>query len=167
MSTQFRRTSLTIVISLGLWAGMASSGVQAHDGYDKAIQAYSCVDYEKALSLFKTYAKEGHGLSQYMMGIMTEQGQGTAADVKAAFDYYMTAARQGIPDAYFALADMYAKGAAVAKDPVQAYAWFELAMQGGHKLAGDMVNSLAKQLQPEQIEQARKMNQAWLVSLRP
>ncbi|MEW6677697.1 MAG: tetratricopeptide repeat protein [Pseudomonadota bacterium] len=152
------------VLALSLMTPLAA---QAHEGYDKALQAYSCVDYEKALSLFKTYAKEGHGLSQYMMGIMTEQGQGTAADVQAAFDYYMTAAKQGIPDAYFALADMYAKGSAVAKDPVQAYAWFELAKQGGHKLAGDMLASLSQQLNPDQIAQARKMGQEWLAKLTP
>jgi len=137
----------------------------AHEGYDKAIQAYSCVDYQKAIGMFKTYAEQGHGLSQYMVGIMTEQGQGTEPDAKTAFNWYMNAAKQGIPDAYFALADMYAKGTSVAKDPVQAYAWFDLAKQGGHKLAGDMLDSLAKQLQPNQVEQAMKFEQDWVAKL--
>lgn len=140
--------------------------VQAHDGYDKALQAYSCVDYQKALGLFKTYADQGHGLSQYMMGIMTEQGQGTDVDAKTAFNWYMNAAKQGVPDAYFALADMYAKGASVAKDPVQAYAWFDLASQGGHKLAGDMLKGLEAQLQPGQIAQAKKLGAEWQARLR-
>ncbi len=138
---------------------------QAHEGYDKALQAYSCVDYEKALGLFKTQAEQGHGLSQYMVGIMLEQGQGAEPDARSAFDWYMRAARQGIADAYFALADMYAKGTSVAKDPVRAFAWFELARQGGHNLAADMLNSLARQLQPEQINQARRFEQEWRAQL--
>jgi TPR repeat protein len=100
-----------------------------------------------------------------MMGIMTEQGQGTDPNVDSAFDWYMQAARQGVPDAYFALADMYKKGISVAKDPVQAYAWFELARQGGHNLAGDMLNSLSRDLLPEQIDRARKLGQEWLARL--
>lgn len=137
----------------------------AHEGYDKALQAYSCVDYQKAFGLFKTYAAQGHGLSQYMVGIMAEQGQGTEVDLQAAFDSYMSAAKQGIPDAYYALADMYSKGISVAKDPVQAYAWFDLARQGGHRLAGDMLNSLSKELLPEQIDRAKMLGQQWLAQL--
>jgi len=139
----------------------------AHDGYDRAISAYGCVDYPKAFAMFKTFAeKEGHGLSQYMMGIMTEQGQGTETDVNKAFDWYMTAAKQGVPDAYFALADMYAKGISVAKDPVQAYAWFNLASKGGHKLAGDMLLGLEKELQSGQLAEANKLADEWLAKLR-
>jgi hypothetical protein len=115
--------------------------------------------------LFKTYAEQGHGLFQYMMGIMTEQGQGTEPDVDTAFRWYMNAAKQGIHDAYFALADMYKKGISVAKDLVQAYAWFDLAKQEGHKLAGDMLESLAKELKPEQIAVAKKFEQEWLAKL--
>ncbi len=156
------RAAAALLLSVPLFA---SSSALAHDGYDKALQAYSCVDYPKALNLFKTYAEQGHGLSQYMMGIMTEQGQGTEPNVDTAFNWYMNAAKQGVPDAYFALADMYKKGISVAKDPVQAYAWFELAKQSGHNLAGDMLNSLSKELQPEQITQARKLGQDWLAKL--
>lgn len=137
--------------------------VWAHDGYDRAISAYGCVDYPKAFAMFKTFAeKESHGLSQYMMGIMTEQGQGTDTDVRLAFEWYMAAAKQGVPDAYFALADMYAKGISVAKDPVQAYAWFDLASKGGHKLAGDMLQGLEKELQPGQLDDARKRVDEWM-----
>ena len=138
---------------------------QAHDGYDKAIQAYSCVDYPKAIGLFKTYADQGHGLSQYMMGIMTEQGQGTTANVDNAYNWYMQAAKQGIPDAYYALADMYKRGISVAKDPVQAYAWFDLAKKGGHSLAGDMLKTLDNELLPDQIAQAKRLGQDWLAKL--
>lgn len=155
------RTTLAVLFLCSL------APAHAHEGYDKALQAYSCVDYPKAIALFKTYADQGHGLSQYMMGIMTEQGQGTEPDVDTAFNWYMRAARQGIVDAYFALADMYKKGISVAKDPVQAYAWFDLAKQGGHSLADDMLKELAGQLNADQIAQARQFAAQWRANLKP
>ncbi|PIV89027.1 MAG: hypothetical protein COW48_02760 [Hydrogenophilales bacterium CG17_big_fil_post_rev_8_21_14_2_50_63_12] len=138
---------------------------QGQEVYDKALQSYSCTDYEKALGIFKTNAEAGHGLSQYMMGIMLEQGQGTEADVAAAFNWYMKAAKQGLADAYYALGDMYSRGISVSKDAVQAYAWFDLADRGGHKLANDMKQSAAARLQSEQIESANKIATDWLAKL--
>lgn len=133
--------------------------------YDKALQSYSCVDYEKAIKLFRANAEKGHGLSQYMMGIMTEQGQGATPDAKAAFDWYMKAASQGLADAYFALGDMYSKGISVDKDLAQAYAWFELAKRGGHKLADDMLLSLSGGMAAEQVDKAKNIASDWLNKL--
>lgn len=141
------------------------SSAQGQAAYDKALQSYSCVDYQKAFGMFKSNAEAGHGLSQYMLGIMLEQGQGTTEDVSAAFKWYMTAAKQGLTDAYYALGDMYSRGIAVSKDPLQAYVWFELAARGGHKLARDMKQSEAAHLQPAQIETANKMANDWLAKL--
>lgn len=138
---------------------------QGQEIYDKALQSYSCVDYQKALRMFKANAEAGHDLSQYMVGIMLEQGQGTEPDVFAAFKWYMTAAKQGLADAYFALGDMYSRGISVGKDAMQAYMWFELADRGGHQLAKDMKQSVANQLKPEQLEVAHKLAQDWLAQL--
>ncbi len=135
------------------------------EAYDKALQSYSCVDYEKALRMFKANAEAGHGLSQYMTGIMLEQGQGTEADVSAAYNWYMRAAKQGLSDAYFALGDMYSRGISVGKDALQAYVWFDLADRGGHKLARDMKQSQAAHLQPAQLETAQAMSNEWLAKL--
>ncbi|MDP2430694.1 MAG: tetratricopeptide repeat protein [Pseudomonadota bacterium] len=133
--------------------------------YDKALQSYSCVDYDKALSLFKANAEAGHGLSQYMTGIMLEQGQGAEEDVSAAYNWYMKAAKQGLSDAYYALGDMYSRGISVGKNALQAYVWFDLAARGGHKLAPDMKQSEAAHLQPAQLETAKTMAGDWLAKL--
>lgn len=141
------------------------SPAQGQAIYDKALQSYSCVDYQKAFSLFKGNAEAGHGLSQYMMGIMLEQGQGTSEDVSAAFNWYMAAAKQGLTDAYYALGDMYSRGVSVNKDALQAYVWFDLAARGGHKLAKDMKQSEAARLAPEQLETAKRLTNDWLAKL--
>lgn len=141
------------------------SQMDGDDAYNKALQSYSCVDYEKAIRLFRENAEKGHGLSQYMVGIMTEQGQGTLPDEKQAFDWYMRAAKQGLADAYYALGDMYSKGISVEKDITQAYAWFDLAKQGGHKLAGDMLISLNGNLAADQLDKARGFAKDWLAKM--
>lgn len=151
-----------LVLSVSASALDKITPAQGQAIYDKALQSYSCVDYQKAFDLFRSSAEAGHGLSQYMMGIMLEQGQGTTEDVSAAFNWYMTAAKQGLTDAYYALGDMYSRGVAVGKDPLQAYVWFDLAARGGHKLARDMKNSEAARLQPAQLEIATKMVNDWL-----
>ncbi len=139
--------------------------MSGQEAYDKALQSYSCVDYEKAIGLFRKNAERGHGLSQYMMGIMTEQGQGIEADVVGAYAWYMRAAKLGLADAYFALGDLYSRGVGVSKDAVQAYAWFDLADRGGHKLAKDMLNSQAANLGADQIAQANRIAGEWLAGL--
>ncbi len=141
------------------------SPAQGKEAYDKALQSYSCVDYDKALRLFKANAEAGHGLSQYMTGIMLEQGQGAEEDAAAAFNWYMRAAKQGLSDAYYALGDMYSRGISVNKDALQAYVWFDLAARGGHKLAPDMKLSEAAHLQPAQLETAQTMASDWLAKL--
>ncbi len=151
------------LLSAGL-AG-AADAVQPHEGYDNALKAYSCVDYPKALTMFKQYAEQGHGLSQYMAGIMLEQGQGADADVIAAYNWYMKSAQQGIADAYYALGDMYMRGTYVTRDKVTANAWFQLASQGGHKLSKDMLDQESLQLNAAQAEKAAAFIKDWLAKL--
>lgn len=155
------KTALPVLI---LTAALSWSA-HAHEGYDNALKAYSCVDYPKALSLFKNYAEQGHGLSQYMAGIMLEQGQGADADTQAAYHWYMKAANQGVADAYYALGDMYMRGIHVSKDKVQANAWFQLASQGGHKLSRDMLNEESMKLTADQTEKAVTFVKSWLDKL--
>jgi len=163
--------TLLVALAFSLTAPMSAlaldqlSPAQGQAIYDKALQSYSCVDYQKAFGMFKANAEAGHGLSQYMTGIMLEQGQGTTEDVSAAFNWYMTAAKQGLTDAYYALGDMYSRGISVGKDALQAYVWFDLAARGGHKLAMDMKHSEAARLRPEQLEAANKMANDWLAKL--
>jgi TPR repeat protein len=131
------------------------------EAYDAALKSYSCVDYDKALRLFRANADKGHALSQYMVGVMLNAGQGAAKDDKAAFDWFTRAARQDLADAHFALGDMYHKGEGVAKDDAQALFWFKLAAAAGHSLAKDMVDSIASTLQPAQLDQVSQQQREW------
>jgi TPR repeat protein len=153
------------LLHIALLSAGLSFAAQAHEGYDNALKAYSCVDYPKALNMFKQYALEGHGLSQYMAGIMLEQGQGADPDIPAAYNWYMKAALQGVPDAYYALGDVYMKGTGVTKDAIQANAWFQLASQGGHKLSRDMLEMDSLKLTPAQAEKAAAFVRDWIAKV--
>ncbi|WP_165873517.1 tetratricopeptide repeat protein [Parasulfuritortus cantonensis] len=150
-----------------LLSGMACAAPDAAQdadkaAYDKALSAYSCVDYDRAFRLFSEAAKTGYSQSEYMLGVMLSAGQGHEEDDKAAFDWFMRSARQGLADAQYALGDMYQKGEGVAKDDSQALFWFELAFRGGYKLAKDNVEAIMPHLNADQLEQVQKRLADWL-----
>ena len=153
-----KRIACVLLAALGMSLGAVAFG---DTGYDTALKAYSCVDYEKALRIFKEEAAKGHGLSQYMVGNMMDAGQATIEDPAAALNWYMMAAKQGVSDAYYALGDSYDRGRGVAKDLVQAYAWYDLAKIGGVKLASDKLKAVIEQMSAEQLNQAMQFVKDW------
>jgi uncharacterized protein len=158
--------NVTLRMSLAAAGLVFALAVHAEDDYDKAVHVYGCADYPKAYNLFKPLAEKGDALSQFQVGMMTEQGQGTAASFENAYPWYRKAAEQGMADAYFALGQLYARGLAVPQDTVQAYAMFELAVRGGHAVAGDWLNMQANKMMPDQIEQARRIADDWMKNLK-
>jgi TPR repeat protein len=62
------------------------------------------------------------------------------------------AAEQGLAEAQYNLGSCYAKGDGVAKDNVEAYKWLSLARSQGNEVARTDLNSLAKQMTPEQTD---------------
>lgn len=143
-----------------------SLAVHAESDYDKAVHVYGCADYPKAYKLFMPLAENGDALSQFQVGMMTEQGQGTEPSYENAYVWYKKAAEQGMTDAYFALGQLYSRGLAVPQDSVQAYAWFDLAVRGGHAVAGDWLNMQANKMMPDQIAQARQVADGWLQKIK-
>jgi TPR repeat protein len=155
----------TLRMSLAAAGLIFALSAHAEGEYDEAVKVYGCADYPKAYNLFKPLADKGDALSQFQVGMMTEQGQGTEASFEKAYPWYKKAADQGMADAYFALGQLYARGLAVPQDVVQAYAMFDLAVRGGHAVAGDWLNMQANKMMPEQIEQARRVADGWMKNL--
>jgi TPR repeat protein len=155
----------TLRMSLAAAGLIFALSAHAEGEYDEAVKVYGCADYPKAYNLFKPLADKGDALSQFQVGMMTEQGQGTEASFEKAYPWYKKAADQGMADAYFALGQLYARGLAVPQDVVQAYAMFDLAVRGGHAVAGDWLNMQANKMMPEQIEQARRVADDWMKNL--
>ena len=49
------------------------------------------------------------------------------------------------------------------KDLVQAYKWFALAGEAGDPNAADAVQALTAEMKPEEIAQAKRLAQEWIV----
>jgi len=75
--------------------------------------------------------------------------------------WYRKAAAQGHLLSQYFLAAFHATGQGVPKDFVQAHMWFDLAASHGMSDADILRASLAKEMTPEQLAQARQLAQEW------
>lgn len=88
----FKRYALATTILFGL-AGIATAG------YWGGMEAYEESEFRTAIEEFNEAARRGDAESQFMLGKIYEQGQGTAQDFAAAHKWYNLAAAQGHEEA--------------------------------------------------------------------
>jgi len=112
------RTLITTLIALMLFA---TTPVVAGD-YEDGMAAYHAGDYQKALRLWKPFAKQGDVDAQYNLGDMYAKGKGVPEDVAKAVHWYTKAAKQGYAEAQYQLGVSYYNGEGVRQDDVRAYA---------------------------------------------
>jgi TPR repeat protein len=77
----------------------------------------------------------------------------------AAFQWLMKAAFQGEVGAYQELGRGFRDGVVFAKDEVEAYKWFHLAVEGKHPVAELDRNALSAKLSPAKIQEAKERAQ--------
>lgn len=159
------RKALIFIAFAALFAS-ARPVMADEDAFDKAIHTYGCADYPKAFAMIVPLAEGGHALAQYQMGLMLEQGQGTASNLAEAYKWYKKAADQGIADAYFALGQIYHRGVVVPQDAIQAFVSFDVAAQLGHSVSGDWRGMVSNVLNQADLARAQKMA-AELLAKRP
>lgn len=75
-------------------------------------------------------------LAMYIMGTLTEQGEGTEQNTAEAREFYTRAAEAGYGPAECALADIYFEGRGVDQDYTQAVAWYTKARESGQLTPG-------------------------------
>jgi TPR repeat protein len=102
----------------------------AHAASD-AMSLYVKRDYVGALRGFHQQAKQGDEVAKYNLGIMYEQGQGTAQDFAEAVKWYQESADAGVANAQLNLGLMYEKGQGVAQDYGAAVKWYRTAADQG------------------------------------
>lgn len=147
--------SASRAVTLVVLIAASFASIPANAGYDEGIQAYTNGDFEGAAREFTVLAKKGHADSQYMLGMLYEEGQGLARDdVEAAF-WYARAADQGFVDAYFALGQLFVHRKGEHLDRMGAHHWFSLAKEYGHRLADQEMQRNLKAMSPEMAELAR------------
>jgi hypothetical protein len=132
------------------------------------------VDYAKArkflkraarMDLVRLWYKLGVPEAQYALGVMLRDGLGGTADASSASAWFEEAAELNHAPAQRALAQMYFKGAGVARDPERAFIWASIAarsLEAAEKAEMEqMRDALQKELQPQQLGRAEHVITAW------
>ena len=106
-------------------------GNQYYFGWDVLEQ-----DYSKALKFLTIAAEGNHAMSLFLLGYMYGSGRGVERDPVKAFEWFLKAAEQGVPEA------MYNVGGALlqSSDPekkAEGKKWMTLAANAGYDAALD------------------------------
>jgi TPR repeat protein len=80
-------------------------------------------------------AQSGNVRAQFFLASRYKTGQGVAADMQQAFNWYMKAAQQGAAPAQLNVGQMYAEGKGVSQSMEQAKVWFGKAAKQGDNRA--------------------------------
>ena len=86
----------------------------------------------------KEAVARGEMSAAYILGRLYEEGWGVRRDSRQAFDWYLTAAEGGMPEADYHVGTAYAFGDGVGRDEKKALVWFRKAAQHGDTTAAYM-----------------------------
>lgn len=135
-------------------AGLLST-VPAFAGFDEGMNAYTSADFDTAAREFNILAAKGEKESQYLLGLLYEEGQGLPKDDIEAAYWYARSADQGYVDAYFALGQLFVHRKGERQDRMAAHHWFSLAREYGHRLGDQEMRRNLDAMTPEMAEMAR------------
>ncbi len=113
-------------------------------------------DYNHALPLCETVAKEHRTGGFYCLGYLYQHGLGVNQDSKQAFKWYDLAARGANRAAMQALAKMYETGEGTKVDRSEALLWFFLAGQQGNQSALADAKRLRSSMTEKEWKNTRK-----------
>lgn len=137
-----------------LLAGQLAA-IPARAGFDEGMTAYTSGDFDVAAREFKALALKGDKESQYLLGLLLEEGQGVQKDDVEAAYWYARAAEQGFVDAYFALGQLFVHRKGERQDRMAAHHWFSLAKEYGHRLGDQEMRRNLDAMPAEMAELAR------------
>ena len=118
-------------------------------------------DDTQARQWYEKSAEQGYAEAQVNLGILYDYGRGVQQDFKKAVYWYRLSAKQGNHLAQRRLGLMYERGDGVQRDYVQAYMWYVLGAANGSERGIALRDTLAKQMTPEQIDEAQKLAKEW------
>ncbi len=121
-------------------------------------------DQAEAVRWYQRAAEQGHVAAQIILGGRYANGRGVEKDDTVAVEWYRMAAEQGNIRAQYSLGVMYETGQGVSQDNVQAYLWYDLgASRPSVEQEQSIKNrdSVASQMTPEEVAEARRLVREW------
>ena len=98
-------------------------------------------DLDRAFRYLTTAAKSGDALSQFLLGFMYWSGRGTEPDEDKAYEWFLPAAEQGIPEAMYNVAKILLNRD-FENNKAEATAWLNKSANAGYDAAADMLSDL-------------------------
>ena len=98
-------------------------------------------------------AEAGDAKAQFELSQAFFSGRDLPKDESQGFAYLEKAAKQGLPEAQFAMGDYFSSHG---NDLVTAYVWYALAHKNRYKHSDKKMKELAKKMTPEQLAEARR-----------
>tara|TARA_R110002072_G_scaffold234781_1_gene392375 strand:+ start:85 stop:489 length:405 start_codon:yes stop_codon:yes gene_type:complete len=115
-------------------------------------------DYAAVLEPFTRYAKQGDANAQYYLASMYALGMGVPRNLKTAAEWARLSAEQGNATAQTTFGLMHVSGeGGITQDITRAHMWLSLASSGGDRMAASLQSRVAKQMTPDQLEEAQKL----------
>lgn len=110
-----------------------------------------------ALAGLRPLAEAGNPEAQYQLGMMLVLGQGIPTDYEEGRFWLQQASRAGFSLAQVNLAGLYERGLGGKPNPVEAAAWYEIAVANGEAAAGTVLARLRDGMSPPELAQADAM----------
>ena len=99
------------------------------------------------------------------LGNLYHEGKGVVTDFEKASKLYREAAILGDIDCQRVMGSRYQQGLGVTADYVEAYAWYNVCAASGDELAAKSRESLAQNLQADQVTAAQKRSREILAEI--
>ena len=128
-------------------------------GFRAGLSAYNGGDYHKAISIWLPLAQHEEARSQAGLAFIYHRGLGGPVNDKQAAYWSRKAAEHGQPEGQMMLGTLYFYGQGLRQSYVQAYAWCDLAQDGGSAEAGDCRGAALQSLHSD-----RDLKQAFQLS---
>ncbi len=120
-------------------------------------------DEKEAFHWASKAAHQGLAEAEYSVGHAYASGTTVTKNYREAEKWYLRAAEQRYAEAQFSLGSLYTAGITGAPDYTKAYQWIYIASrQGRDPKYKQMLDILAKEMKPAQIQTAKQLANAWL-----
>lgn len=121
---------------------------------------------ERAIDYWKRAAEKGHFDAQRDLAFSYLDGTGVTRDYAEGFKWMERAAQAPLkysdtPKVQNALGALYEYGWGVEKDPIVAYAWYNIAAAGGYAKSKGNLTRVEKTLPQEGLREAQRLSTLW------
>ncbi len=127
------RLSAFVLLALSLLPALTAAGPE--EDYSRGEAAYQRENLLTAIEFLKSAAEAGHAKAQSLLGYIYD----VAEENELALQYYRMSADQGDVDGAYGLGKLYATGEGVKKDMTLAVHWYQVAADGNHLQAIDVL----------------------------